>query len=335
MTYQSDPTRWTESPGEAPELLRGAFKACIDERPSDFQMRSLALKLAVVGSGAAVMAGTSAAAASAAGTLTGTTAVTASSGGALSLAKAAVASVALLGAAATGAVLVRRDAAPVEPARMRAPVVQTAHEHEPSTPERLVPAPATPKVEVEAEPAPALATPEQARTSVSSRPRPIIITTAERSSERAASHAERSERRHARRQARIAATIETAPVVTATPASAEANALAAETTETTEVGTREHVRSRGARAARLGELDLLHGARAALSMRPLAAYALTEQHRSTYPDGVFAQERDALAVEALLRAGDLDRARTRAEKFIERYPSSPHAHRFRETMNLQ
>ena len=70
-------------------------------------------------------------------------------------------------------------------------------------------------------------------------------------------------------------------------------------------------------------------------MRPLAAFALTEQHRNNFPDGVFAQERDALAVEALLRAGDLDRARTRAEQFIERYPSSPHAHRFRETMNLQ
>ena len=50
---------------------------------------------------------------------------------------------------------------------------------------------------------------------------------------------------------------------------------------------------------------------------------------------MFTQERDALAVEALLRAGDMDRARSLAEKFIAKYPTSPHAHRFRETMKLQ
>jgi len=50
---------------------------------------------------------------------------------------------------------------------------------------------------------------------------------------------------------------------------------------------------------------------------------------------VFTQERDALAVEALMRAGDMKGARARAEDFVGRYPSSPHAHRFRETMNIQ
>ena len=50
---------------------------------------------------------------------------------------------------------------------------------------------------------------------------------------------------------------------------------------------------------------------------------------------VFAQERDALAVEALLRNGDNDEARQRAERFVEQYPTSPHAHRFRESMGLR
>lgn len=49
---------------------------------------------------------------------------------------------------------------------------------------------------------------------------------------------------------------------------------------------------------------------------------------------MFVQERDALAIEALLRAGELKLARELAEAFVSRYPSSPHAHRLRETMKL-
>lgn len=82
------------------------------------------------------------------------------------------------------------------------------------------------------------------------------------------------------------------------------------------------------------EVELLRRARAALTGRPREAFALTEQHRQHYVHGVFAQERDALAIEALMRAGDLDVARDLARRFIRDYPSSPHAHRLHETMRL-
>ena len=69
--------------------------------------------------------------------------------------------------------------------------------------------------------------------------------------------------------------------------------------------------------------------------RPKLAFKLTEEHRDELPNSVFNQERDALAIEALMRAGDMDDARARAVDFVRSYPSSPHAHRFRETMNIQ
>ena len=82
------------------------------------------------------------------------------------------------------------------------------------------------------------------------------------------------------------------------------------------------------------EMELLRSARSALASRPKEAFALTEQHREHYPRGVFAQERDALAIEALLRSGNTETARSLAKSFVSAHPSSPHAHRFRETLGL-
>ncbi len=76
-------------------------------------------------------------------------------------------------------------------------------------------------------------------------------------------------------------------------------------------------------------------ARATLTNRPREAFAITQEHRELYPNGVFAQERDALAIEALMRAGEMSTARALAERFVREHPSSPHAHRFIETMNLR
>ena len=83
------------------------------------------------------------------------------------------------------------------------------------------------------------------------------------------------------------------------------------------------------------EVELLRRARTSLAARPREAFALTQQHREHYPRGVFAQERDALAIEALLRAGDTETARNLAKSFVSAHPSSPHAHRFRETLGLR
>jgi predicted Zn-dependent protease len=48
-----------------------------------------------------------------------------------------------------------------------------------------------------------------------------------------------------------------------------------------------------------------------------------------YPDGILAQEREALAIEALYRVGKRDAAQTRAAAFLRAYPSSPHATKIR------
>ena len=120
MTYNTDPSRWTDSLAEAPDALRAPFAAARNEGPSDLQMKALALKLAALSAGTAAAA-TAATAKAAASTTAGGAA--AASAGTFSMAKVAI-SVALFGASITGAVVwqgkvsVRQDA--------QTPVVQQA-----------------------------------------------------------------------------------------------------------------------------------------------------------------------------------------------------------------
>ena len=107
MTYRTEPTRWTQSPEDAPELLQSALVSATREGPSDLQMRALSLKLAALGAGTAIAAGAASAHASATGAgLAGAAGsslagAAATSGGLGVLAKVAM-SLALVGAAATG-----------------------------------------------------------------------------------------------------------------------------------------------------------------------------------------------------------------------------------------
>ncbi len=350
MTYPSEPTRWTHSPEEAPELLRGAFEACRREGPSELQMRTLALKLAALSSGAAVAA--SAASAKAATLATGSgTAGAAGGTSMLSFAKVAV-SLALLGAAATGTVLLQR-AHPATDARhgeRGTPAAQQA-----DAPIVIETGPSTSSVsapELGRQVAPAL-TPEV-------RPLAQASATAETNglareptdeggpAGRAGSAIKASERKQDRFEGREGRTESAGRAsrrthrVSSAAKRADAIAKAARKREESAVQREEPTAKRDetpvsdqAAEGTPSEIELLRNARAALDARPRQAFRTTEQHRSLYPQGVFAQERDALAVEALARAGDLKLARELAEAFIRRYPSSPHAHRFRETMNLQ
>jgi outer membrane protein assembly factor BamD (BamD/ComL family) len=43
-----------------------------------------------------------------------------------------------------------------------------------------------------------------------------------------------------------------------------------------------------------------------------------------FPDGVLVQEREALIIDALLSSGQREKARQRAQDFVNRYPGSPH-----------
>lgn len=71
------------------------------------------------------------------------------------------------------------------------------------------------------------------------------------------------------------------------------------------------------------EQPLLDIARAAiLSGRSKAALEAIERHAKLFPQGELAEEREALAVQALAQLGDAPRAASRAAAFRKRYPQS-------------
>lgn len=72
----------------------------------------------------------------------------------------------------------------------------------------------------------------------------------------------------------------------------------------------------------LSETELLGDARAALSQSPAVALSFCEQHRREFPKGALVQERELIAVTALVRLGRADAARARAERFRRNYPRS-------------
>ena len=70
----------------------------------------------------------------------------------------------------------------------------------------------------------------------------------------------------------------------------------------------------------------LGDARAALQHGDAAvALALLERLQAAYPGAILAQEREALAVEALARSGRRTEAAARARAFLDAYPTSPFA----------
>lgn len=81
--------------------------------------------------------------------------------------------------------------------------------------------------------------------------------------------------------------------------------------------------SADARQARLSaEMRLLQQARAILSEDAVGALGLLDQHREHYPDGALAEEREAYALEALVRLRQNDRAERRYLDFRTNYPQS-------------
>jgi hypothetical protein len=72
-----------------------------------------------------------------------------------------------------------------------------------------------------------------------------------------------------------------------------------------------------------GERVLLDDARGAIEREDgAAALAATAEHARRYPRGVFVQEREAIAVRALVLLGRVDEARARVDRFEERFPDS-------------
>ena len=75
------------------------------------------------------------------------------------------------------------------------------------------------------------------------------------------------------------------------------------------------------------EAHLLQRAQDALGTNPGEALSLAEAHASKFPAGALGQEREVVAIQALLRLGRGDEARARGAKFLAAFPGSAHRRR--------
>jgi hypothetical protein len=75
------------------------------------------------------------------------------------------------------------------------------------------------------------------------------------------------------------------------------------------------------------ELALLTRAQQALETRPKLTMELVSEHERDYLHGIFAQEREMLAIEALLKLNKRDSALRRGRRFLRDYPESAHVRR--------
>jgi len=75
------------------------------------------------------------------------------------------------------------------------------------------------------------------------------------------------------------------------------------------------------------EPALLREAQDALRTSPQLALTKTQEHARKYPRGLLSQEREVIAIEALVKLGRRPEAEARAARFEKSYPGSTHARR--------
>jgi hypothetical protein len=75
------------------------------------------------------------------------------------------------------------------------------------------------------------------------------------------------------------------------------------------------------------EVKLLERAQDALRTRPAEALALCSDHARRFSSGMLVQEREMIAIEALVKTGQKAEARKRAERFKATFPGSSHTRR--------
>jgi hypothetical protein len=118
------------------------------------------------------------------------------------------------------------------------------------------------------------------------------------------------------------------PAVATPPAAAAPGALRPQAAREEQREARAPAATPGApapsRAAAPNEAALLDTAQSVLATNPERALALTRAHRQRFPNGVLAQEREVIAIEALSRLGRKDDAKQRSEEFERTYPGSAH-----------
>jgi hypothetical protein len=86
-------------------------------------------------------------------------------------------------------------------------------------------------------------------------------------------------------------------------------------------------------AGSLDELTLLQRARAHARSAPRRALALVAEHEAQFAGGMFVQEREVIAIEALLASNERATAQARAAAFMKRFPTSAHLRRVRAMLD--
>jgi hypothetical protein len=75
------------------------------------------------------------------------------------------------------------------------------------------------------------------------------------------------------------------------------------------------------------EIELIDRAQRVLAEQPAVARQWIEEHARRFPGGTFAQEREAIAIEALVGEGRLVEANARAAQFRSKFPESAYLRR--------
>ncbi len=80
------------------------------------------------------------------------------------------------------------------------------------------------------------------------------------------------------------------------------------------------------------EMRLIARARRSLASSPAAALDAAEEHRRRFPGGLFAEEREALAVLSLARLGRQAEAERRGQRFLRSHPAGTFSERVRRAI---
>jgi hypothetical protein len=137
---------------------------------------------------------------------------------------------------------------------------------------------------------------------------------------------ERKRATHAVPREDLAAMPESTPAPAAPPAPAPAPAAAAAPATPRPDET-------SAAAPSPVEARLVLEAQEALRSSPARALELCAEHARRFPDGRLAEEREPVAIEALMRLGRAAEARARARRFLDEHPRSVHALRVHRVLD--
>jgi hypothetical protein len=121
----------------------------------------------------------------------------------------------------------------------------------------------------------------------------------------------------------------------AAPLDQPAHAASADPNKTKAAAPSRNRRAGNASAAGDDEFPLLDRAHRALPRDPAGALALADEHRRRFPGSSLDQERELIAITALVDLGRMAEARRKADEFTRQYPASAYVGRIHTLVNAQ